>query len=156
MVGVVVAAAELEVEDVDGVDLLDDAVVFADANLVVDGRGGAEEYALEEVALLGELHLNDDILAGSGLGLYIHAVALVLKTLLVALTLQYLSDGHRLAQEYGNQALKYLLVRLVAEYALDGPVETYVSAFLCHAAKIAFIFVFCAIRARFLRMFTEF
>ena len=34
VVGIVIATAEVEVQDVDGVDLLDDAVVLADADLV--------------------------------------------------------------------------------------------------------------------------
>ena len=131
MVGVVIATAEVEVEDIDGIDFLDDTVVLADAYLVGDGRGRSEQDALEEVALLRQLHLHDDVLTPHGLGLHVHAVSLVLTPVLIVLTLQYLGNRNRLTQEYGNQPLKHLLVRLVAKDALDGPVKPYVLSLVC-------------------------
>ena len=132
MEGIVVARAEIEIEDIDGVDLLDDPVVLAYAYLPVDGRGRAEDDALEEVALLRQLNLHDDVLALLGLGLHVHAIALVLETVLTVLTLQNLGDGHRLLDKHLYKSLKHLLVRYVAKDALDGPVEAYIFAFLCH------------------------
>ena len=127
MIGIVVATAELEVENVDGVNLLDDAVVLADTYLVDNRRGGAEQDALEEVALLGQLH--------RGLGLHVDTVGFVLKAVFVILTLKDFCYSHRVAEEHGNQSLKHLLVCLIAKDALDGPVETDVSTILCHGCK---------------------
>ena len=132
MESIVVAGAEVEVEDIDGIDFFYDMVVLADAYLVVDGRDRAEDDALEEVALLRQLHLHNDYLALLGLGLHVHAVALVLETVFVVLALQNFGDGHRLFDEHLYESLKHLLVRLVAKDALDGPVETYIFAVFCH------------------------
>ena len=51
MIGIVVAFAEVEVEDVDGVHLLDDVVFLAYLYLVVDGSSRSEKDAPEEVCL---------------------------------------------------------------------------------------------------------
>ena len=136
MVGVVIAATEVEVEYVDRVYLPDDTIVLSDANLVGDVLCRSEEDAMEEVALLGQLYFHNDILAFAGLGLHIHAVHLVLAGILVSLALQNLSDGHRLIEEHLNESLKHFLVRLVAKNTLDGPVETYIFTLLCHGQQI--------------------
>ena len=97
MIGIVIATAEVEVEDIDGINLFDDTVVLADTYLVSDSRGRSEQDALEEVALLRQLHLHDDVLTIHGLGLHVHAVALILTPVLIVLTFQYLGDRNRLA-----------------------------------------------------------
>lgn len=110
--------------------------------------------------LLGELHLYDDVLALRGIRLHVHAIPLILETLLIILALEYLCNDHWIFQEHGNQSLQHLLdfvelsrdsaiykqawlalaapslVCLVAEDALDDPVESYVTALLCHGQHI--------------------
>ena len=136
MIGIVVTIAEVEVEDVNGINLLDNTIVLAYAYLVSDTLSRPEEDALEEIALLGQLHLHNDILAFRGFGLHIYTVGLVLASILIPFALQYLSDGQRLTQKHGDKPLKHFLICLVAKDTLDGPIETYISAILCHAAKI--------------------
>ena len=74
MVDIVVAAAEVEVEHVDGVDLLDLVVVLPYLQLFDDGLGRAKENALHEMLLAGQLYLDNDYLAAGNSCLYVHAV----------------------------------------------------------------------------------
>ena len=98
VVGIILAFAEVEVEDVDGVNLADDAVVLTHADLVNHAARRAEEDALEEVALLRQLYLHEDVLSARGFGLDIHAVGFVLAAVLVALALDDVGDGDGLSQ----------------------------------------------------------
>ena len=140
MIGIVITTAELKIEDVNGVYLLDDTVVLADTYLVDDGRRRTEEDTLKEVTLLGQLNLHNDVLASGCLCLHIDTVGFVLKAVFVVLALKDLSNGHCLAKKHSYQSFKHFLVRLVAKDALDGPIETYISAVLCHGGKVKHLF----------------
>ena len=60
---------------------------------------------------------------------------MVLARVGVGLAFQYFVDNDWLAQEHGDETLEHLLVGLVAQDALDGPVEANVSAVFCHRGK---------------------
>ena len=124
VVEVVVAHAEVEVEDVDGEDLLDVLVVLAGGDVLGDGLGGGVEDTFEEVEVIGLLDLDEDDLAEAVLGLDVDAVELVLFVLLVALAFEEFGDGDVLAEDGGDEPLEDGEVGLVAEDVLGGPVET--------------------------------
>lgn len=124
VVEVVVADAEVEIEDVDGEDLLDVLVVKARGNMLGDGLGGAVEDAFEEVEVVGLLYFDEDDLAEGVLGLDIDAVELVVLVAFVALAFEYFGDGDVLVEDGGDESLQDGEVGLVAEDVLGGPVET--------------------------------
>ena len=82
-----------------------------------DGLGHAVEDTLQVIQLPRVLFA----------GLDIHSVELVTLRELVALALQQFHDGDRFAKEYGEETLQHAEVGLLAQQALDGPVETDIS-----------------------------
>ena len=92
-----------------------------------DGLGHAVEDTLQVIQLPRVLYLDDDDLALAVAGLDIHPVELVTLRELVALALQQFHDGDGLTQEHGEETLQHAEVGLLAQQALDGPVETDIS-----------------------------
>ena len=100
VIEVVVADAEVEIEDVDGEDLLDVLVIVPDGDVFCDGLGSAVKDALEEVEVVGLLYLDEYDLTEAVLGLDVDAVELVVFEALVAFALEEFCNGD-LFSEYG-------------------------------------------------------
>jgi hypothetical protein len=124
VVEVVVAEAEVEVEDVDGEDLLDVLVVVADGDVLSDGLGGAVEDSFEEVEVVGLLDLDEDDVAEAVLGLDIDAVELVVFVALVALAFEEFGDGDVFVEDSGDEPWRMVKSALSRKMFFGGPVET--------------------------------
>ena len=124
VVEVVLAIAEVVVEDVYGEDLLDVLVVLSDFDVLCDGLGGAVNDALEEVEVFGELDLDDDDLAEAVEGFDIDAVGFVVFVLSVALAFEELCDLDGFTDDGGDEAFEDFEVGFVAEHVFGCPVET--------------------------------
>ena len=114
VVQVIVALADVEIENADGVHFLHLGVKFSQFNMLRDGLGNAEEDALQVVYLARVLHLDDDDFILAVACLDVHTVEFVIFTLLVALAFQYLDDADRLAQQHGEETFEHAEVGLVA------------------------------------------
>ena len=151
VIEVVAALAEVEVQDVDGIDFLHLVVLVAYLDVFGDGLGHSVEHALEVVELAGELNLYDDYLTLAVDGLDVYAVELGLACLLVALAFQQLAYDYLLAQKDGDETFEDGKVGLVAKHALHGPIEAYVLVLCLHfdycacvvCAKIAKLYFNC-------------
>ena len=132
VVQVIVALANVEIENADGVYLLHLGVKFSQLDMLRDGLGNAEEDALQIVYLARVLHLDDNDFILTVARLDVHTVELIVFTLLVALAFQYLDNADRLAQQHGEEAFEHAEVGFVAQQALHRPVKTYISVFLYH------------------------
>ena len=127
MVQIVAPHAQVEIQDADGIHFLDLAIRVAQVDVLRDGLGHAVEDTLQVIQLPRVLYLDDDDLALAVAGLDIHPVELVTLRELVALALQQFHDGDGLTQEHGEETFQHAEVGLLAQQALDGPVETDIS-----------------------------
>ena len=114
VVQVIVALADVEIENADGVHFLHLGVKFSQLNMLRDGFGNAEEDALQIVYLTRVLHLDDDDFVLTVARFDVHAVEFVVFALLVALAFQYLDDADRLAQQHGEETFEHAEVGFVA------------------------------------------
>ena len=96
----VAATAQVEVEYVDGVHLLDLIVIIAYLQLFDDCLRGTEEYALHEVALSRQLHLDEYYFTALCEGFHVHTICLVFLGVAVAFTFQDVRDSYFLAQKH--------------------------------------------------------
>ena len=149
VIEVVAALAQIEVDNADGVHLLDLLERAAQLDVLRDGLGRAVENALQIVELARQLYLDDEYLATVVLGFDVYTVELVVGSVLIALALQQLHNVDGLAQQDGHQTLKHAEVGLVAKHAFHGPVESYIFVVCVHsvvvctsnAAKVQLFFV---------------
>ena len=132
MIDEVLALPQVEIDDVDRVHLLDVIVVLATVNILRHQFGGTEQNALEVGILRLALHLDEQQLAGCVLGQDIHTVAFAVLAVLVAFALQQTVNLDVVIQQCGEKALQHSEVGLVAQQALQCPVETDVCTFLVH------------------------
>ena len=65
----------------------------------------------------------------------VHAIELVVAVLGVAFAFEKLDDGEFATDERGDEPFKHLMVGLVAQEALHGPVESDVDGF-CHRVGV--------------------
>lgn len=130
VVQVVAALADVEIHDAYRVDLLHVAVLLTLVDVLRDGLRRPEEETLHEIQLAGVLDLYDDYLTHGVENLDIHAVVLLVRSLLVALALEDLHYPYSLTEEHRKEPLEHTEVRLLPQQALDGPVEPHVQVFL--------------------------
>ena len=97
------------------------------------------KHALKIVELAGLLYLNDNDVALTVAGLYVHTVVLVIVVLLIAFALKYLDDMHRLIEQNGDESLQHTKVGLVAKHALGGPIEANVLVVVFHLIRPFFL-----------------
>ncbi len=105
-IDVVGALAEVEIDDVDGIDPLDLGIGPALLDVLGDELRGPIDHALEVVHLRLVLDLDEHELPLGGLGQQVHPVVLVVARLLVALALEDADDGDLEAKELGQEALE--------------------------------------------------
>ena len=132
VIEIVASLAEVEIEDVDGIDLFHLVVFVAYLNMLGNRLGNTVEHALQVVQLSCELNLNDDDFFLAVLCLDVYTVELGISCLLVALALQQFRDDNLLAQQYGDEPFQYCKVSLVAQHALHCPVKSHISVFCLH------------------------
>ena len=80
VVQVIVALANVEIENADGVYLLHLGVKFSQLDMLRDGLGNAEEDALQIVYLARVLHLDDNDFILTVARLDVHTVELIVFT----------------------------------------------------------------------------
>lgn len=135
VVEVVLALTEVEVEDADGVDLLDVVVALPASDMLGDGLGDAVEDAFEVVSFAVVLDFDEDDLVLAVAGLDVDAVGLVVLVDAVAFAFEDFEDSDGLAQQDGEEAFEDGEVGLLVQEALDGPVEADVAVgFLGHGS----------------------
>ena len=132
VIEVVTALSEVEIEDVDGVDLLHLVVLVANLDVLGDGLGNSVEHTLQVVQLTSELNLNDDDFSLAVPCLDVHSVELGVARLLVALALQQLIDDNLFAEQHRDESFQHCKVGFVAQHALHSPVKSYVFIFYLH------------------------
>ena len=133
VVEVVLALTEVEVEDADGVDLLDVVVALPASDVLGDGLGDAVEDAFEVVALAVVLDFDEDDLVLAVAGLDVDAVGLVVLVVAVAFAFEDFEDADGFVQQDGEEAFEDGEIGLLAQEAFDGPVEADVAVgFLGH------------------------
>ena len=160
VIDIVIATAQVEIEDIDRVDLLDVFVVATQFHLLNNGFRRAKKDALHEMSLTGQLHLYDNVFTLVGLGLHIYTVQLVFFRILIALAFQHLGDSDGFADEHSHQSLQHFGIRLVSKDALDSPVESDIVSVVVHFSHCfsrAWV-RFAAVRLQFdanLRLFLE-
>ena len=127
VIEIILPDTNVEIKDADGVNLFHPRVGVAQMDVLRNGFRHAIQYTLQIIELPRVLDLDDDNLALAIQGLDVHSIELVVGGQLVPLALQQLHDRDFLAQEYGEETLQHVEIRLLPEQALDGPVETDVS-----------------------------
>ena len=123
VVEVFLALTEVEVEDADGVDLLDVVVALLASDVLGDGLGDAVEDAFEVVALAVVLDFDEDDLVLAVAGLDVDAVGLVVLVVAVAFAFEDFEDADGFVQQDGEEAFEDGEIGLLAQEAFDGPVE---------------------------------
>ena len=93
-----------------------------------NGLCHAVEYTFQIMHFARVLNFYDDNIALAVFGLDIHAVELIIFSLLVAFTFQDLNDFDRFTNEHGEEPLKDIEVGLLSQQAFDSPVEAYTPA----------------------------
>ena len=142
VIKVVLALAQVEVEDTDGIHLLYFHVAFAKRDMLGNGFSHAVEYTFQVVNLTRVLNLDDDYLALAVAGFDVNTVELVVYSFLVRFALKYLIYGHFLAEEYGEEAFQHAEVGFLTEQSLDRPVKTDVFIFqFAHTILCIFVSV---------------
>jgi len=123
-VHIILALAQVEVNDIDRYHLLGVGVGLARVHAFVQYLGRVVGHAVEMVDLVGVLDLADDEFLFGVLGQDVHPVELVVRGLAVVLTLQDFLDLGVIKEQLAQKALHYHEVSFVAEEFFDGPVET--------------------------------
>ncbi len=130
-IDVVRACAEVEVDDADGVDLLDFLVGLPEVDVLGDGFRHAVKHSLKVEGLGSILHFDENDFALAVACLDVHAVELVVGIFLVSLAFENFHDFYFLAEKHGEKSFQYVEVRLLPQQPLHGPVKAYVFVFQC-------------------------
>ena len=132
MIDVVIAAAQVKVEHIDGVHLFYISIVLTYLQLLYNCLRGTVEDTLHEMRLASQLYLHNNYLTFAGLCLYVHSVRLVLSRVAITFALQHLHNFHLCAYQHRHQAFEYAEIGLVAQNAFNGPVKADIVTIVCH------------------------
>lgn len=142
MIDIIRSLAKVEVDNVDGVDLLHILVVITTVDILRDELRRAEEDVLEIGILRLALHLDEQQLAVLVLRLNVHTVVLGIITVFVTLTLQQTVNLNLLVEQTGEKTLQHTEVGLVAQQPLQCPVKADV-CLVSHNVSFPFFVSLC-------------
>ena len=124
MIQVIGTSPQVEIQDIDGIYLLNLIIFLAQDDMFRNGFRHSIQDAFQVIELACQLNLHDDDFIPAVLCLDIHTVELIVGIILIALAFQEFNNMNTFIQENGHKTFKHPEISLLPKDALGGPVET--------------------------------